>query len=127
MAQAETEARAAQQAAYTQPTATAVAYPSGDQPEASYTAPPQQLYAQSPQQDAARSAEALDGGGEVAELEYFKKQLNVTQQMCQQAIGMYQQSMQLNKKAQRDNLMGAVIDRPGRRKLLYLILLRRKF
>lgn len=61
----------------------------------------------------ALSAGEPSGGGEdVAMLDYFKKQLNVTQVMCDQAMQLYSQSMAAQKKAQGANV-GALLIRRG--------------
>jgi len=45
----------------------------------------------------------------------LKKQLNVVQIMCDQALGMYRQSLELMKKAQRTNTTGVVVGLASRR------------
>lgn len=90
-------------------------------PQQQQYAPPPQQYAQPPAQqqpppDMGRSmlnqalSEPAPGGSSAAQdLAYLQKQLKVTQLLCEQAMGLYQQSMQLNQAAQRTNVVGNVV------------------
>jgi len=53
-------------------------------------------------------SEALDSAPSREDLMALKKQLNVVQLMCDQAIGMYQRALQLTKQAQGTNRAGMV-------------------
>ncbi|KAH9254730.1 hypothetical protein BASA81_007281 [Batrachochytrium salamandrivorans] len=123
IAQAQAEANYANAQAQTlraqqqQPVAEPMAYAQPTQQQQYYAPPPQQQ--QLPPPDLGRSMlnQALSepGASVVQDLAYLQKQLKVTQLLCEQALGLYQQSMQLNQAAQRTNMTGALVGNLNRR------------
>jgi len=112
---AKAEAEAARMAASAAPAATAVPV------QQVYAPAQQQVYAPPPQRSSSAEAgrqmlnQALDGQPGTEDLIALKKQLSVVQVMCDQALQLYHQSMELNKKAGRTNVTGAVMDAGFRR------------